>query len=63
MATCTFCGKPIRQKRLGRPALYCSGRCRVAAFRERRALIVWASWCEAQGERGKSEPRLADKRR
>jgi len=34
---CAYCGEPITQPRTGRPRIYCSPRCRVAAFRFRRA--------------------------
>ena len=41
--TCARCGEPIVRAATGRPPIYCSGRCRVAALRSRERASVGSS--------------------
>ena len=59
---CQWCRAPLRYLAdTGRPRRYCDTRCRVAAFRDREASLLytepWQRRALAQGWRPPTEPR------
>lgn len=57
MQSCAWCKRRIKQARTGRPRLYCSGRCKQAAYDRRRLEAVERAGREAGREQAIEELR------